>query len=105
MQKVLYITTLSRTINAFLVPHIQFLMNQGIKVDCACFVDKEIDPTLIESGVKVYNVPFSRNPLGLNNYQAFQKLQKIQAEENYDYIHVHTPIAGLYGRLLSKHVI
>ena len=101
MQKVLYITTLSRTINAFLVPHIQFLMNQGIKVDCACFVDKEIDPTLIESGVKVYNVPFSRNPLGLNNYQAFQKLQKIQAEENYDYIHVHTPIAGLYGRLLK----
>ena len=101
MKKILYTTTLSRTINAFLVPHIHSLIDQGIKVDCACFIDKEIDSKLLERGVNVYNIPFSRNPLGLNNYQAFKILQKIQLEEKYDYIHVHTPIAGLYGRLLK----
>ena len=61
MKKILYITTVSRTINAFLVPHIHALLDKGIQVDCACCIDKEIDSTLINRGVKVYNIPFSRN--------------------------------------------
>ena len=47
MKKILYITTVSRTINAFLVPHIHALLDKGIQVDCACCIDKEIDSTLI----------------------------------------------------------
>ena len=101
MKKILYITTVSRTINAFLVPHIHALLDKGIQVDCACCIDKEIDSTLINRGVKVYNIPFSRNPLGMNNYHAFKKLKSIQKENKYDFVHIHTPIAGLYGRLLK----
>ena len=40
MKKVLYITTLSRTINAFLVPHIQMLLDEGYQVDIATCIDK-----------------------------------------------------------------
>ncbi|MGG7161203.1 glycosyltransferase family 4 protein [Clostridium baratii] len=101
MKRVLYITTVSRTINAFLVPHIKMLLKNGYKVDCACFIDKNIDKELIESGVKVYNIPFSRNPLNFSNMKAFKKLKKIQSDNNYDIIHVHTPVASIYGRLLK----
>lgn len=100
MKKVLYITTVSRTINAFLVPHIEMLLANGYKVDCACSIDKPLDRKLQAKGVKVFEVPFSRNPLGIGNIKAFKKLIDIQSINEYDIVHVHTPIAGIYGRLL-----
>lgn len=101
MKKILYITTVSRTINAFLVPHIRMLRQQGHMVDCACCIDKPIDECLIEHGVKVFNIPFSRNPLNPGNAKAFKKLVEIQKANNYDIVHVHTPVASVYGRLLK----
>lgn len=101
MRKILYITTVSRTVNAFLVPHIHMLLDKGVQVDCACCIDKEIDSSLIERGVKVFDIPFSRNPLSSNNFNAYKMLKEIQRKNQYDWIHVHTPIAGLYGRLLK----
>lgn len=97
MKKVLYITTVSRTINAFLTPHIEMLLDNGYEVDCACSIDKEIDSELLKKGVKLHNIPFSRNPLGINNIKAFKKLLEIQKVNNYDIVHVHTPIASIYG--------
>ena len=101
MKKVLYITTVSRTINAFLVPHIEMLLDNGYEVDCACSIDKPVNEKLQDRGVKVFEVPFSRNPLGIGNIKAFINLIKIQNMNNYDIIHVHTPIAAIYGRLLK----
>lgn len=101
MKKILYITTVSRTINAFLVPHIQMLIEDGNIVDCACCIDEEIDNSLIKKGVKVFNIPFSRNPLDPRNLKAFIELIKIQKENEYDIVHVHTPVASVYGRLLK----
>lgn len=101
MKKILYITTLSRTINAFLVPHIQMLRKEGNIVDCACCIDKLVDNKLIEDGVKIYDIPFSRNPLYIGNVKAFKKLVNLQKENNYDIVHVHTPVASVYGRLLK----
>ena len=71
MKKVLYVTTVSRTINAFLVPHIEMLLKEGYEVQCACSIDKPINKGLLEKGVKIYDIPFSRNPLGLGNIRAF----------------------------------
>lgn len=100
LKKVLYVTTVSRTINAFLVPHIEMLLANGYKVDCACSIDKTLNKKLQAKGVRVFEVPFSRNPLGLGNIKAFNKLIDIQSINEYDVIHVHTPIAAIYGRLL-----
>lgn len=102
MKKILYVTTLSSTINAFLIPHIEMLIKEmGYKVDIACFINKEIDKSLIDLGVNVYQVPFARSPLALTNINAFKELIKIQKENNYDIVHVHTPVAGVFGRLLK----
>ena len=101
MKKVLYITTVSRTVNAFLVPHIEMLLENGYKVDIACSIDKEVNKRLIEKGVNIFEVPFKRSPLSIGNFKAFKKLIKIQKENNYDIVHVHTPVASIFGRLLK----
>lgn len=100
-KKVLYITTVSRTVNAFLIPHIEMLLENGYSVDIACSIDKEIDKGLIEKGVRVFEVPFSRSPLSIGNFKAFKELIKIQKENQYGIVHVHTPIASIFGRLLK----
>lgn len=101
MKKVLYVTTVSRTINAFLIPHIEMLLDNGYEVDCACSIDKPVDKELQNKGVKIFEVPFSRNPLGIGNIKAFMRLMELQRINNYDIVHVHTPIAAIYGRLLK----
>lgn len=101
MKKILYITTVSRTINAFLVPHINMLIDKGYKVDCACSIDHELDTTIRNRCENIFNIPFSRNPLNPNNLKAYKMLLDIQKEHNYDMVHVHTPVASIYGRLLK----
>ena len=90
MKKILYITTVSRTINAFLVPHINMLIDKGYKVDCACSIDHELDTTIRNRCENIFNIPFSRNPLNPNNLKAYKMLLDIQKEHNYDMVHVHT---------------
>lgn len=99
MKNILYLTTVSGTINAFLIPHIKMLLNEGHKVDCACFINTEINTEL--QNINVFNLPFSRNPIALRNIKAFKELINIQKEKSYDIIHVHTPVASIYGRLLK----
>lgn len=101
MKKVLYVTTVSRTINAFLIPHINMLLDNGYEVHCACSIDKPVDKELQRRGVKIFEDPFSRNPLGIGNIKAFIKLEELQRINDYDIVHVHTPIAAIYGRLLK----
>lgn len=101
MKKVLYITTVSRTVNAFLVPHIQMLLNEDYHVDIATCIDKPIDETLLNRGVNVFNLPFGRNPLHPGNLKAFKQLLKLQKQGQYNIVHVHTPVASLFGRLLK----
>lgn len=101
MKKILYVTTVSSTVNAFLVPHIKMLIENGYKVDCAFSINKPLDNSLVKLGVNQYEIPFSRNPLGVGNVKAFNELLEIQRRNEYDIIHVHTPIAALYGRLLK----
>lgn len=101
MKKVLYITTVSRTVNAFLVPHIQMLLDEGYQVDIATCIDKPIDESLTSRGVNIFNIPFARNPLHPGNVKAFGQLIQIQKKEQYDMLHVHTPVASIFGRLLK----
>ena len=101
MKKILYVTTVSRTINAFLIPHIERLIEEGYKVDCACSIDKKVDKSIVDKGCNIFDIPFSRNPLDIKNVKAFKTLVKLQEENQYDIVHVHTPVAGVYGRLLK----
>lgn len=105
MKRILYVSTVSSTINSFLVPHIKALIQNGNLVDCAANLDYElnidIDKDLHDIGVRFFQLSFSRSPFDTENIKAFKKLIKIQEENKYDIVHLHTPIASAYGRLLK----
>lgn len=81
------------------------LVEEGYIVDCAANVDYELNIDIVQElhdiGVKFYKIPFNRNPLSLQNFKAFRMLKKIQEKNQYDVVHVHTPVASVYGRLLK----
>lgn len=100
--KILYVTTISNTVNAFLIPHIKMLINQGNQVDVAFNIVQEVNPELIALGCKVYNLEFQRSPLKINNYTAYKKLKNLILSENYDLVHTHTPVASACVRLACR---
>lgn len=100
--KILYVTTISNTVNAFLIPHIKVLIEQGHQVDVAFNIVQEVNKELIELGCKIYNIEFQRSPLDKRNYFAYKKLRELIKDEDYEIVHTHTPIASACVRLVCK---
>lgn len=102
--KILYVTTILSTVNAFLVPHIRMLMEEGHTVEIASNIDTELDFHDIGKSLKIYNVPFQRNPLSKKNVQSYKIIKEIVKKGNYDIIHVHTPVASVITRIAAYKV-
>ena len=98
MKKILYVTTVSSTINAFLVPHIKHLINQGYTVDIATNITDKVNQDLIDMGVRVFEVDFQRTPVSPKNSRAYKQIKEIHKKEKYDIVHVHTPVASFVTR-------
>jgi glycosyltransferase involved in cell wall biosynthesis len=100
--KILYVTTVSGTVNAFLLPHIKMLKDLGYKVDIACSISSPINEELVDCGCKIFEIKFNRSPLNKNNFIAYKQLKKLISDENYDIVHTHTPVASAIVRLVCK---
>lgn len=103
MKKILYVTNITRNVNSFFIPHLNMLVDEGYKVDCACKItgEHEVKKDKLRQGIRYFDIPVTRNPLSLKNIKAFYNLYNIQKKERYDIIHVHSPIIGIYTRLLK----
>jgi glycosyltransferase EpsD len=103
--KILYVATVSNTINAFLVPHIKkLLIEKGNQVDIACNIVQGINPDLIKLGCKIYNIEFQRSPFKKANYKAYIKIKKLIASGEYQLVHTHTPVASFLTRLACRNI-
>ena len=100
--KILYVTTISNTVNAFLIPHIEMLIDEGHQVDVAFNIEQEIKPEIFEMGCKVYELPLQRSPLSRDNFKAYRMLKNIIISEGYDLVHTHTPVASAIVRLACR---
>lgn len=100
--KILYVTTISNTTNAFLIPHIKMLINEGHQVDVAFSVSQKIKKEIFELGCKVHELDFKRSPLKFENYTAYKKIKKLIHSEKYDVVHTHTPVASACVRLACR---
>lgn len=101
--KILYVTTISLTMNSFFKPHIQMLVCEGNQVEIACNDrDLPLDPIYNSLGCKTYRVDFSRSPLSKNNLLAYKQLKKVIENGNYDIVHCHTPNASVITRLVCR---
>lgn len=54
---ILYVSNISITVNAFLVPHIEMLINQGHSVDVACKIVQEVDHPWVTLAVRFMSYP------------------------------------------------
>ena len=101
--KILYVTTISLTMNTFFKPHIKMLVDEGNQVDIACnYNDLALDNLYEELGCNFYQVDFSRSPLSFDNVKAYGQLRKIVKKGNYDVVHCHTPNAAVITRLVCR---
>ena len=94
--KILYVTTISLTMNSFFKPHIEMLVREGNQVDLACnYQDFALDSLYRELGCRFHQIDFSRSPLSPDNIKAYGQLKKVVVDGNYDIIHCHTPNASV----------
>lgn len=101
--KILYVTTISLTMNSFFKPHIEMLVREGHSVDLACnYNDLALDTFYNELGCNFYQIDFSRSPLSPDNFKAYNQLKKVVNMGNYDIVHCHTPNASVISRLVCN---
>jgi len=102
--KILYVTTISNTVNAFLIPHIKMLIDEGHQVDVAFNIEQEVKPEIYEMGCKIHQLPLQRSPLKRENFRAYRTLKNIIISEGYDLVHTHTPVASAIVRMACRNL-
>ena len=95
--KVLYVANVHRHFNAFHIPYIKWLKDQGCIVHVAA-IGNEIVPYVD----KQFNIKVQRSPYKYNNIIAYKELREILDSHKYDLIHCHTPMGGILARLASR---
>lgn len=101
--KILYVTTVSSTMNAFFKPHIEMLVKEGHTVDLVCNdTGWTIDQFYEKIGCRYHHVDFSRSPLSADNIKAYGQLKKVIKNGAYDIVHCHTPNASVITRLVCR---
>lgn len=109
-EKVLILTSVASMIDQFNIPNIKLLQNIGYEVHVACNFEKgsscsfekiEILKELLKKlNVKCYQINFERNILKIgNNLKAYKEVKNILIENKYKFLHCHSPIGGVIGRI------
>lgn len=102
MKKILIVCTTDSMIWNFLTPHIDYLVNKGHDVECACSRTGFYFDELEERGYVLHEVDFQRSPFRIKNFSAFFSLRKLITDKGYDIIHCHEPVGGAMGRLAGR---
>lgn len=108
--KVLMLASVASMIDQFNIPNIKLLIEMGYQVDVACnFIDgntcsdakiAELKNKLKEMGVDWYQIDFARSVKHiLQNIKAYRQVLKLMQTNRYAFIHCHSPIGGVCGRL------
>ena len=96
-KKILFCATVDYHFKAFHLPTMQWFQEQGWEVHVAAKGDLELPYCNVK-----HNIPIERSPLRLKNIKAYKELKRVVMENNFDIIHVHTPVAGVLARLAAR---
>ena len=101
--KILYVTTIGGTMR-FFRDYIRELLDAGHTVDIATCENavSKVPDYYREWGCQVYQISTSRSPLKMGNLKAIKQIRKIVAENGYELVHCHTPIAAACTRLACR---
>lgn len=108
--KVLMLASVASMIDQFNIPNIKLLIEMGYKVDVACnFIEgstcsdakiEELKNKLTEMGVECYQIDFARSVRHVwQNLKAYRQVLSLLKANRYKFVHCHSPIGGVCGRL------
>ncbi len=102
MKSALFLATVPETLSGFLFPFADHFRSLGWRVDgMAQGINKF--PECQQRFDRVWDVEWSRNPLDPKNILvAAPRIQEIVTAENYDIVHVHTPVAAFVTRFALR---
>lgn len=96
IKKVLVVTTVQITVEAFLIPHIKSLEKKGYEVWIATNTNEIIPEELKKN--KWINISFSRNPFCKDSFKAIKEMRDLLRNNKFEMIQFHTPVAAFLGR-------
>lgn len=102
MPKLLVVTTVPITIRSFLLPFVKHFRSLGWQVDVMA-QGISADQECVATCDRIYDIQWSRNVFDPRNLLAgVSRVKEVVAKENYDLVHVHTPIAAFVTRYALK---
>ncbi len=112
MKRVLMLASVASMIDQFNIPNIELLISMGYQVDVACnfingntcspIVINELKNKLNKMNVQCFQIDFARDIMKLgDNIKAISQVKNILKKHRYEFIHCHSPIGGVAGRLVG----
>ncbi|PSB16452.1 glycosyltransferase family 1 protein [filamentous cyanobacterium Phorm 46] len=99
--KILHICAIGATAEVLLLPQINYLLSRNLAVEIACSPDPGVEK-LQKQGYKIHPVQIDRHISPVLNLKSIYQLTKLIRQQQYDLVHVHTPIAAVLGRIAAK---
>jgi glycosyltransferase involved in cell wall biosynthesis len=100
VKRVLFVSTLGYTMEAFLIPYMDIFIRKGFEV--VALSNWKYRWNILPAQIKTVDCPFSRKSLSLWNLIAFFKLLGYFKREKFQFIYTHTPIASAIVRLSKR---
>lgn len=102
MIKLLLIATIPGTLSGFLTPFAHHFRQKGLQVDAMAHGISD-EAECLAAFDEVWDVEWSRNPLDPRNLLvAMPRICEVVAQNRYDIVHVHTPVAAFVTRYALK---
>lgn len=112
MKRMLMLASVASMIDQFNMPNIELLQEMGYEVHVACNFEKgstctdekvlELKKKLKQLHVSFFQIDFERNVMKLNqDLKAYKQVLKLARKYHYTFIHCHSPIGGVVGRMVG----
>ncbi len=112
-EQVLILTSVASMIDQFIMPNIKLLIKMGYQVHVACnFKEgstcpekqiKLLENKLLELNVLYHQIDFKRDVTRLlDNKKAYIQVHDLMKKNKFVFVHCHSPIGGVCGRLAGK---
>ena len=111
--KVLILASVASMIDQFNMSNINILSSLGYEVHVACNFEKgstctdekikQLKVKLRELDVKYFQIDFTRSVFNIfQDIKSYKQVKNLMKENNYKFIHCHSPIGGVVGRLSCR---
>ncbi|HEY9829307.1 MAG TPA: glycosyltransferase family 4 protein [Stenomitos sp.] len=99
--RILHICAVGFTVKNLLLPQIDYFLSRGLSIEIACSPGQEVEQ-LQKQGYIIHPVHIERRIVPFSNLKSIYQLTQLLKQNQYELVHVHTPVASVLGRFAAK---